>query len=347
MRIGEVSPKLLNRWIDEQGCIDRVTRKWAWWLNEDGTRGLAACHGTRYLYRGQNRRYWSVAPSISRGITTRALAIRDLQPDEQLRILMALIRADWYCKILKLHPVLTWANQQRYDIDRMALAQHYELPTGYVDLSESIEVALFFACCRFRNGKWEPLSEGKGILYRLDWIASQDQIGPRIKAIGLQPFPRPNAQWAWTIELRLHEDFEEVPALEAVEFNHTRELGERLLEYFNGGERLMLPDALCDWAHFVKTSPVLPRGSGVDVLNDISQDRYGVSISNVEYHLERLSKFAKIKFTSDPPNPFDEDSLASIATSWETLMPQFSEDMKNNTQVFLVRTPKESHEKDA
>jgi FRG domain len=172
MRITDINSQIFDQWIKDHGCIGRVTRKWAWWLNDDASRGLSPCHGTRYLYRGQNRRYWSLAPSISRGIHTRTLALRDLRLDEQSRVLVALIRADWYCRLLKTHPVLMWAKEERFEIDRMALAQHYELPTGYIDLSESLEVALFFACCEFQNGRWQPLSKGRGILYRIDWIAA-------------------------------------------------------------------------------------------------------------------------------------------------------------------------------
>jgi hypothetical protein len=288
MYIGEVSSTTLSKWIEEQGCIGRVQRKWGWWHNPDGTKGLGPIHGTRYLYRGQNRRYWSCPPAISRNIYTRAHSFNDLQSFEQYKILDSFVRSDWYCQLIKAHPAFHWANKENYSIDRMALAQHYELPTGYIDLTESIEVALFFACCTFKDGSWVPKDNGRGILYRLDWVESPENIRSRIKAIGLQPFTRPYAQWAWTAEMMLGEDFEDIPGVEAVLFGHSKALGEALLELFDGGKALMCDDPIFDWALQIKESNELPISNGLAIIEDVSNDPMARLPNDAEHILREI-----------------------------------------------------------
>ena len=39
------------------------------------------------------------------------------------------------------------------------LAQHYGLETGWLDITNDFEVALFFATCYWRNGEWHPLTQ--------------------------------------------------------------------------------------------------------------------------------------------------------------------------------------------
>jgi hypothetical protein len=64
---------------------------------------------------------------------------------------VGLIRADWFCSELKYHPVFEYAAQQHLHFDAMALAQRYGLPTGYVDITKSLEIALLFATCDLKS----------------------------------------------------------------------------------------------------------------------------------------------------------------------------------------------------
>ncbi len=347
MHIGEVSFATLSRWIEEQGCIGRVKRKWGWWHNPDGTKGLGPIHGTRYLYRGQNRRYWSCPPTISRNVYTRAHSLNDLESIEQYKILDSLVRSDWYCEIIKSHPAFRWANNENFSIDRMSLAQHYELPTGYIDLTESIEVALFFACCTFTEGEWTPKSKGKGILYRLDWVESPDNIRSRIKAIGFQPFARPYAQWAWTAEMILGEDFEDIPGVEAVLFDHNEALGERLLDMFNGGEVLMCGDPVFDWASNIKHSNELPRSNGLAIVDDISNDPMALLPNDPELVLREIEKANDVSFVDNPSFRISRSEIEILQKEWDSKEEEFLDSLINDTQVQLVRTRKTNNENQA
>jgi hypothetical protein len=105
-------------------------------------------------------------------------------------------------------------------MDEVAVAQHYGLPTGYIDLTQSFEVASFFACCEYdrETKSWNPAGEAEGVVYVLD----QREL-PRcgiIKPINLQVFPRPSEQWAWTCELTLGDDFDKLPFVKKFLFKH-------------------------------------------------------------------------------------------------------------------------------
>lgn len=331
-----VEPAILAKWIEEHGCIGKVDRHWAWWQNPDGSRGLAPARPTPYLYRGQNRRYWSCVSSVNRGIHTRVWSLRDLEADEQMRLLARLIRANWYCEILNSHPVLEWAKSEQHSIDRMALAQHYEVPTGFIDLTESIEVALFFACCEFHDGRWQPRTHGKGILYRLDLTKTTPGEGPPVTGIGLQPFARPYAQWAWTMELTLEQDFEEHPTVDWVYFEHTRKMGEKLLDLFDGGNDLMPGDPLWHWASIVKTSRLLPLSNAIAVIEDLARDPLGLGKIDTTKLLRQIESANFVEFVSEVASPADPVTLSQIQADWERRKPDFLNSLKG--QVFLVRT---------
>ena len=92
---------------------------------------------------------------------------------------------------------MKWPNGERLSVDKIALAQHYELDTGYLDLSHDFDVAAFFATCYRRGAEWQPQIDGIGIAYRIE--LSRIPHGPLkfAQAVGLQPLPRPEQQRAW------------------------------------------------------------------------------------------------------------------------------------------------------
>jgi hypothetical protein len=273
-------------------------------------------------------------------MTTRARALGELEPHEQLRLVADLIRVNWYAEILKSHPVFEWASGERYALDRTALAQHYELATGYIDLTESMEVALFFACCELRDGRWEPRTKGRGILYRVDWVGSNEAIGfGRIKWIDLQPFARPHAQWAWTMELMLGEDLEDLPVVEAVSFDHSAALGERLLDLFDGGEALMPVDPLQEWAMAIKHSHLLPVANGMATVEDLSRDGLDIGTKDTQEILRQIEAENDVRFESEVASPADPATLAKMRDDWETKKQAFIETLKGG--VILVRTSKQ------
>jgi FRG domain len=154
--------------------------------------------------------------------------------DDWTRLVVAHVRSGWFVEHLRHPPFGRWAMEERIDINTQAVAQHYGLPTTFIDLTESPSVAAFFATCAIRRGRkpgellCSPLSEGVGILYR---VRMPNLPFGSCRPIGLQPFPRPKEQWAWTYELWLGKDFQdprcsEQPCVESILFHQSAELGE-------------------------------------------------------------------------------------------------------------------------
>jgi hypothetical protein len=181
-------------------------------------------------------------------------------------------------------PAAKWARQQNVNLNGEALAQHYGLATGYMDLTSSFDVACFFATCQYdpRTGCWVPATHGEGVLYRLNWRVIPQQSG-RIQPIGLQPFPRPAEQWAWTLELYLGEDFESAPGLQGIRFSHAEYVGEYFLQKFDSGRLLFPSDPLAGLAERILSSTILPERILREVIDDLKSDPNGLpNASHVE-----------------------------------------------------------------
>lgn len=104
---------------------------------------------TKYYYRGENAYYGKSQPSTYRRRDSHMPmhiinAIEDLRANE----------AAWF--FLDFDAVKQWnLSSPNY----MALGQHYGLWTTMMDITSDLKTALFFACCKYLNGKWYPLEE--------------------------------------------------------------------------------------------------------------------------------------------------------------------------------------------
>jgi hypothetical protein len=172
MRIREMRAEELVDLLDRLGSLGRVTREWTYvHPGQDGTRYVVhPIHQVPWLYRGQNMRHSPCFPSIARGLSSGALDLSTLSTAERSRLICDLVRGQWFCKLVQQHPVMQAAKADRLYIDTMALAQHYGLDTGYLDITESLEVALFFATCRFVGDGWQPCDDN-------DKVTKDDRAG--------------------------------------------------------------------------------------------------------------------------------------------------------------------------
>ena len=82
------------------------------------------------LFRGQANEAFELLPSIARSVS-----IRNLIPEERNLIELAM---------LKLPEVF---KDTMRPLERLALLQHYGIPTRLLDVTENALVALYFACC--------------------------------------------------------------------------------------------------------------------------------------------------------------------------------------------------------
>src|SRR5262249_9051448 len=86
------------------------------------------------LFRGQGKRYLPCVSTVARGLGVNVRLLHELSEPHQARLIANMIRTEWYVRLLRETSAAKWLNENRIAIDEMAVAQHYGLPTGYIDL---------------------------------------------------------------------------------------------------------------------------------------------------------------------------------------------------------------------
>lgn len=92
----------------------------------------------------------------------------------------------------------------KFCFDFEAIAQHYEFPTNYIDITTKREIAEFFAYTHNVNGKLVPIedfSNRQPCLYSSLNSSLENPHNPDIRIVGFQVLPRPLQQQAMAINL--------------------------------------------------------------------------------------------------------------------------------------------------
>ncbi|MDO8311072.1 MAG: FRG domain-containing protein [Sideroxyarcus sp.] len=259
------------------------------------------------LYRGQNQHFDPCWPSICRGFQRNTSRIVDLAPIDQARLLKGLALNRWFADEVAKHPMMRWAKSESIFVDAIALAQHYGIPTAYIDVSESFEIAAFFATCCFvqATGSWEPMTTGEGAMYHLHFNA----IDARISPICYQPFPRPLQQWAWTVELRLGENFLQIPRLHEFHFEHDAKVGEEMLRRFDGGSKLLPHDPTVCLASAICAAPEIPSIYIEEVEAWLAGDPNGLPVQEAKNVRKTLINELKISLSNTSAVSYTKEGL--------------------------------------
>lgn len=106
----------------------------------------------RNYYRGENRIYEESVPSLHRTLKK----YTTVEEQELYRMVADMRIAEFSYLLQKFEHVKNWKVS---DILYEALAQHYGLETGWLDITNDFNVALFFATCKWKNGAWVPLTK--------------------------------------------------------------------------------------------------------------------------------------------------------------------------------------------
>lgn len=274
---------------------------WYWYTDGD-YRG--ALRFITKLYRGQNCRHYPMLPSIARGLEVTSNTMWEHSALDQAKIVLRLAQTWWFAREMKFHPISKHAKKNMMRLDSIALAQHYGIPTGYLDLTDDFNVAAFFATCSETKHGWEPVSSGTGIIYMADLSeAGMDTPIGRHKPLGPQPLPRPTEQSAWVTELPLIHSFEGWPGVKTLQFQQSKEVGEHFLARFNEGEALFPIDPLSEAAREILECGEIPDEILDASLNSFATDPHGirsVDIADVIGELKRIvTKVAYRRILSD------------------------------------------------
>jgi hypothetical protein len=290
------------------------------------------------LFRGQVKRYEPCFSAATRGVDAKAIRLDELNDRDQARLILNVIKTQWFVELLRQTSPLRWMSQEKLFINEIAIAQHYGLPTGYVDLTQSFEVATFFACCKYddHSKRWEPATSGEGVIYTIDWRKAPFQ-GP-IRPIYLQVFPRPSEQWGWTHELRLGQDFDKLPYVTKLIFKHDEGLSSKILQHFRRGEDLFPPDPLSTLAERIMNSKVIPRVAAAEAAQDFVEDPQGLPGRTVENIIEMIARETGV-IVADEGIPIGVDQIDSeMEKVWNERKESFSKNVTKSAVIRLVRT---------
>lgn len=103
----------------------------------------------KYYYRGENAYYGSSKPGFFRQRKSETFPGAAMLADY-----LILNEACFFLE--QFDAVKHWGPSAP---NYLALAQHYGIKTPMMDLTSNFKTALFFACCKYQNGKWQPLTK--------------------------------------------------------------------------------------------------------------------------------------------------------------------------------------------
>lgn len=184
-----------------------------------------------------------------------------------------------------------------YQVDFLALCQHYGIATEYLDLSNDLYIALYFAT--HSGNPMSPKYEGVGTLY-----CFMDDNCENIKTIGMQLFPRPGEQKAFAIKLCADDDFSKMSQVQKYVFQQTKEGSNFINNLFNGGAMLFPKDVIENKVVEIKSKTQF----SLKALNEVHSRYFNdTSLSK----LEKKYNDNGISFISDIP-AFSESEISEL-----------------------------------
>ena len=245
-----------------------------------------------FLFRGQTDFYERCIPSL----------YRNNPSDEDVMIeRMRCVELENY--LLQLPQVRDFM-QYKLSIDFVGLAQHYGIPTDVIDLTSSLDVALFFAMCKpdadgLTYHYCEDDGEHIGYIYAID-TCEYNQTKNNIKSlfdnkitcIGMQPFERPGSQRGFSIKLGKGETLTGL----LYSFNYTPADSKAIYNYFDGGKALWHEDAITEVVREIKKSLVF----SYDTMNTCLK-RYINGSNKARIQMKHLLQQSKCKFQKTSP----------------------------------------------
>ncbi len=283
-----------------------------------------------YLYRGQNRDFGNCRANLYRYFTE-PKDFRDFSESEMSYFILNESKCVFFTSLLKNHPAYRWSEKQNLYLNPMDLAQHYGVLTNYLDLTHSVDVACFFASCKYDNGNWYPMDEGEGVLYKFHLHKISNYVS-RLGPVGLQTLPRPGEQKAWSYAMGAGEDFAKNQFVEKTSFKHEYKASKEIYDLFSGGDKLFPDDILAAVADEIMNSKKIDKNSLEIVLTHrgYPKDKIGEGFNMFD---KLFTKYSNSKIVDNTKIHFDESKLKEVEKRWGTI----GKDFYTNVGIRLVR----------
>lgn len=310
---------------------------------KDGTRSRivpspGSSFWSPFLYRGQIQRYSPCVPSVFRGFH-RVNHPDQLPRCDHAKSYLAGVRLEEFTWALTEHPAYAFSKEVGLVVSSEALAQHYELPTGRLDLTQDPDVAAFFATnWRDDSGAWHPMEDGEGVVYRVGVPRLMQGLGKHrefyLEWIGKQAWPRPGEQKGCTLLVPLGADFEDIDG-DIFTFRHDAACGRHYNELFDGGKKLFPPDVLSEVANSIITCATAAKVMLVKTL-----ERNGFSDvaleEQVRASIDYFQEYLGVEVVDRPPISLTENQKVRAMAQVEEMKKTFLKDVR----VYPVRTVK-------
>lgn len=207
------------------------------------------------FYRGEREEYPNCYPTLYR-------------TDDEFNIMLGRLKTIDFMLIAKEFPPVYYAEKMGVNVDMLAIAQHYELPTDMLDLTSDIAVAAFFATTYYdeKRGIRVPMSSGIGRLKTHFFMPDNDFLlngSSEFRHIGLQPFKRPGQQCAFGIQIKNGQSFENIQQGCSIRFLHNEKQNRKILNLF-GKEKynsLFPREVIADVADKIKNANCVTKAA--------------------------------------------------------------------------------------
>ena len=201
------------------------------------------------------------------------------------------------------------------------LAQHYGIKTCYLDLTNDIWTAVFFASTTYDGKEYHPkyikegdgLSERFGVIYRLNYHTDDTFANPSIegiKPIGLQYFNRPGRQCGLVRNMSDVHDLHLLPRLERIFFRHENEASKLIFTLSQFSKRYMPEDSLVNIVESICASDVFCEQT-ISLVHNIYYPSLTIDVIKA-----KADKYS-FKFTSNLKTCFDKDEVAEEYNQWK------------------------------
>ncbi len=253
--------------------------------------------GGRYYFRGENAVYSSSKPGIFRSVNT-----------QSLQHIVDWLILEEACYFLDQFDVIRYWSPS--GVNYYALAQHYGIKTPVMDITSDLKTALFFACCKYDNGQWHPLTKKDftlqnsrlgvkdsryGVIYRspkeisdIKWALADDMAGYQlITPIGYQPFMRCSAQYGYMFWVEdEHYDMQRDPLFEKYRIELSEELCQWIFNEMDGGQKAFPNDdvpAIEQYMNKIRRTHVI----SAETFERFALDRMHLTIEKAD-HLKKV-----------------------------------------------------------
>lgn len=236
------------------------------------------------FYRGENKRFPQCVASIFRG--------HELEDEEELKkhLFISKLRIEEFTRFLcRFEIVKYWMNNYG-SVLFDPLAQHYGLATEWLDITSDLEIALFFATCKWSKDErgWKPISkediqtedEQYGVIFHVPECqanirTNMDQLNNnRILPIGYQPFMRCHSQHAYGICMRKPTPLQDDIMFEKLYFKHDEDFSREIFENMDQGRKVFPREGINGFEDVIDTIKELKVFSKEAYYNVLEREEY-------------------------------------------------------------------------